>query len=221
MTVIGLETSTEVCSVGLIRNDEAWERTIRESRVHSERLLDLLDEVLSEAGVGVKDADAVAVSGGPGSFTGLRIGVSAAKGLAAATGCAFIAVPTGKAIAETGRRLRKWDAPFVLALDAKNGEWYVIRDPRAGGEQSPKLLNEEEVSAAAKGEVVVSDVPGRFAQIARETVDVHTLCSGTSVARVAATMLAVGIRHDIGSYEPQYVKDFVVRTRQRTGTSKE
>ncbi len=82
MTILGLETSTAVCSVGLYREDKHdVEVSLRESHIHSEKLLTIVQQALRSGETTLEQLDAIAVSIGPGSFTGLRIGLSTAKGL--------------------------------------------------------------------------------------------------------------------------------------------
>ncbi len=101
MIILGLETSTAVCSVGLFRDGlPEIERSIRESHIHSEKLLSLVQEVIQAAGVSLDRVDAIAISIGPGSFTGLRIGLSTAKGLSFALDKPIVAVATFEAMAE-------------------------------------------------------------------------------------------------------------------------
>lgn len=109
--ILALETATPVCSVALSRNGEIL--SLRESSMpnaHSSMLTLLIEELFLEAGLSYSDLDAVAVSMGPGSYTGLRIGVASAKGLCYALDKPLIAVPTLEAMAvgmrEQGRGSR-------------------------------------------------------------------------------------------------------------------
>jgi tRNA threonylcarbamoyladenosine biosynthesis protein TsaB len=98
--ILALETATPVCSVVLARNGEIL--SLRESSVpnaHSSMLTLFIEELFLEAGLSYSDLDAVAVSMGPGSYTGLRIGVASAKGLCYALDKPLIAVPTLEAMA--------------------------------------------------------------------------------------------------------------------------
>lgn len=80
--IIAIETSTDVCSVAVQATGRTvWEKRIEGRGVHSERLFTFLDELLERAGITIAEADAVLFSRGPGSYTGLRIGASAVKGL--------------------------------------------------------------------------------------------------------------------------------------------
>ena len=98
--ILGIETATTICSVALVKDGNTM--AIRESggnREHSAALTGYIAEVFAEAGLTYGQIDAVAVSMGPGSYTGLRIGVSSAKGLCYATDKPFIAIDTLKSLA--------------------------------------------------------------------------------------------------------------------------
>jgi tRNA threonylcarbamoyladenosine biosynthesis protein TsaB len=123
MRILALETATLAGSAALLDGS----RLVGESRLdialtHSERLMAMVDRLLKDCGWSVSMLDGVAVSIGPGSFTGLRIGVATAKGLALALGVPVAAVPTLDALA--------WNLPFAGApvcplLDARKGEVYL------------------------------------------------------------------------------------------------
>lgn len=103
MNLLGIETSTAACGVAVVSDGGMnVERSIVEAHIHSEKLLTLVRTVLGEAKIGLNEIDAVAVSIGPGSFTGLRIGLSSAKGLCYALEKPLLTVPTFDAI-EIGR----------------------------------------------------------------------------------------------------------------------
>jgi tRNA threonylcarbamoyladenosine biosynthesis protein TsaB len=98
--ILHLETATNICSVALSGNGKTL--SIRDSSIrnsHSSVLTTLIEEVCTDAGAGIEDIDAVAVSEGPGSYTGLRIGVASAKGLCFSLDKPLIAIPTLKAMA--------------------------------------------------------------------------------------------------------------------------
>ena len=125
MRVLGVDTATRQASVGLARDAEVIaERTLAVEESHAVSLLPLIEEVLQAAGCSVQTVDAIAVSCGPGSFTGLRIGLSIAKGLAYATGARLLAVPTLEALARTVAERQGIICPV---LDARKGELYAAR----------------------------------------------------------------------------------------------
>src|SRR5262249_40289368 len=100
----------------------AAEKSTASTGNHSISLLPLIDETLREASCSLGDVEAVAVSGGPGSFSGLRVGLSVAKGLAYATGIRVVAVPTLEALART---VEASEAAICALLDAHKGELYA------------------------------------------------------------------------------------------------
>ncbi|MEO1077246.1 MAG: tRNA (adenosine(37)-N6)-threonylcarbamoyltransferase complex dimerization subunit type 1 TsaB, partial [Bacteroidota bacterium] len=102
MLTLGIETATDVCSVALLEDDAVLaEASLRLPRQHAARLMPLVRDVLAHTGRATTDLDLVSVSEGPGSYTGLRIGVSTAKGLCLATGAALVGVGSLDALAQT------------------------------------------------------------------------------------------------------------------------
>jgi tRNA threonylcarbamoyladenosine biosynthesis protein TsaB len=121
--ILGLDTATCSASVGLLIDGEVVaEQSQRADGSHATSLLPLIDAVLQRADCPIRTLDAVAVSGGPGSFTGLRIGLSVAKGFACATGVRIVAVPTLEALART---VTGYYGVICALLDARKGELYA------------------------------------------------------------------------------------------------
>ena len=100
LPLLSLETSGDLCSVALKLNEnDYYQNSVKQKYVHSEKIMIMIDRLFETSGIGLSDAAAIAVSIGPGSFTGLRIGLAAAKGLAAGSGLPIIPVPTYEALA--------------------------------------------------------------------------------------------------------------------------
>src|SRR5438876_11244076 len=97
--VLGLDTASSIASLALISNGRAIDKVDRAVPSHGASIPLLIDELLAKGGLSIRDLNAIAVGVGPGSYTGLRIGLSYAKGVALATGCALIGVPSFDAIA--------------------------------------------------------------------------------------------------------------------------
>jgi len=219
MRILGLETATSVCSVGLYRErEEEVEKHLRDPRIHSERILTLVDEVLRVARTGFDNLDAIAVSRGPGSFTGLRIGYSTAKGLCYATGLPLVEVPTFDAIATAASIAVPAAGNILVALDAKKGDFYfAVYEFRAGRMAKP--------GEAKVGPVVVGRSPGNTELIITDREDVlrpmagsgadirpvHDFCRGDIVAALGAERFRAGFVADLAACEPAYLKDFVVK----------
>lgn len=234
MKVLGIETSTEVCSVGLwIDHETSYERSIVESRIHSEKLLTLIEHVLEIEKMVPKDIHAVAVSIGPGSFSGLRIGLSTAKGLCHALDIPLMAVPTMEALAYQALAEHNEFKRILIALDAKQGEYYTAHYSRSRGE----IVESEPASIVDMGElaskiystpltgsnsidVVLTDQVKRLSSsLEKPTVlmDVKQFYSGRNIAARGKHLADVGKFFDLEHSEPLYLKDFVVRSMRKTG----
>jgi tRNA threonylcarbamoyladenosine biosynthesis protein TsaB len=126
--ILAIETSGNLCSVCSYFNpNKYFELNINLKHSHSESLFNLTDSVINLAGTELKDYDAIAVSSGPGSFTGLRIGLSAAKGLALGAGLPVIPVPTFDALAAYLSGNLSEGAEFAIAVKVNTLEIYYAR----------------------------------------------------------------------------------------------
>ena len=131
MTIIlAIETSTDACSVALSSGPDAFHRFAQEPRSHTQLVMPMVNEVLSDAGVGVTAIDAIGVSVGPGSFTGLRIGFAVTQGLAFGLNLPVIGVSSLEIMVATYLRQHpslaqqmKHGDKIVSVLDARMGEY--------------------------------------------------------------------------------------------------
>jgi tRNA threonylcarbamoyl adenosine modification protein YeaZ len=124
--ILCIETATEVCSVSLHVSGQApVERRSDARGVHSEALFRFIEELLASASIRINDIDAVAVSAGPGSYTGLRIGASAVKGLLFGNETPVHAVDTLQAITAMARRSHP-DARIHAMIDARRQHAYAL-----------------------------------------------------------------------------------------------
>ena len=153
--VLGVDTSTLVMSVALTAGDRLLaESTFDLPRGHSRALLGAADHLFGRCGVGAADLDGIAVGRGPGSFTGLRIGMALAKGLALAFEKPIWGISSLHALA---RAWQRGPDDLVLAcIDARKGEIYV------GGWQGENNVFEERVVAPDRlAEALLLELPGR------------------------------------------------------------
>ena len=121
--ILNIETATKNCSVALAKEGKTilCKEIAEEGYSHAERLHVFIEEIINEAGIGMKELNAIAVSQGPGSYTGLRIGVSAAKGLCYALSIPLIAVDTLQALAS---KVKIDKGLIVPMIDARRMEVY-------------------------------------------------------------------------------------------------
>ena len=120
--ILGIDTTAKTCSVALVSQATLGVRTIHDGPTHSQTLLPFVKDLLEEASVSPEDLDVIAVSAGPGSFTGLRIGISAAKGLAFPFSTPCAPVSTLEALA---MNLRDFEGAIACpVMDARRGEFY-------------------------------------------------------------------------------------------------
>ena len=123
MKILGLDSSGLVASVAIVEdNDLKGEYTVNYKKTHSQTLLPMLDEVAKMIELDLNSIDAIAVSGGPGSFTGLRIGSATAKGLGLALGKPLIHIPTVDALAYNLAGNRDIICPL---MDARRNQTYT------------------------------------------------------------------------------------------------
>lgn len=222
MRILGVETSSAVCSVGLI-DDEGLsvEHSYDESHIHSEKLQTMIHDVLDEAKTPLRQIDAVAVSVGPGSFTGLRIGLSSAKGLCYAIERPLVTVPTFESIARAAAGSFNRFRHFLVMIDAKQSDFYVGHFVKVGD------LLEAEMEVAVKSlrecardmridetTLVLTDsvqqVQSAFG-MSLSCEPVRGFCRGDVVARIGLQKYLAKQFSDLGSVEPMYLKDFVVK----------
>ncbi|MGE5397190.1 MAG: tRNA (adenosine(37)-N6)-threonylcarbamoyltransferase complex dimerization subunit type 1 TsaB [Chitinophagales bacterium] len=138
MLVLSIDTATPVAGVALVDDHKTrFEATANNGLNHSRNLMQNVDLVLRECSVSIKDLDAVAVTIGPGSFTGLRIGLATAKGLVLAANCAIIGIPTLDALAYSV----SWAGGLICTvLNARKGEVYGAL--YLGGKEYPVRISE-------------------------------------------------------------------------------
>ena len=154
MIILAIETATMLGGLALMDSQEGLiaERRLNIRGTHSEHLMPELKAMLEMAGLGTGDLGAVAVSIGPGGFTGLRVGLSAAKGLCFSTGLRIVPVPTLEAMAYC---LPCSDIPVCPMMDARRGEVYTGLYSTRGG-----IPEELTAPQALKAKVFASALSG-------------------------------------------------------------
>lgn len=146
--VLGVTTSSPRGGAALVEGGAVLARVayVDELR-HAERFFETLDAVLGEAGLGRADIDALACDLGPGSFTGIRVGLASAKGVALALGVPLVGVSSLQAIAEAAFGAAGGQAPVATLLDAKRGETFLAVYGAGGVIQvPPRHVRNEDVA---------------------------------------------------------------------------
>ncbi|MBL4669618.1 MAG: tRNA (adenosine(37)-N6)-threonylcarbamoyltransferase complex dimerization subunit type 1 TsaB [Flavobacteriales bacterium] len=219
--ILGIETSTKICSVAisdgnklLALKEEGGEYS------HSEKLTVFIQEILKGAGLKLEEIDAVAVSKGPGSYTGLRIGVSVAKGLCYALEKPLIAVDTLQAMALGGSKTEKFDL-YCPMIDARRMEVYtalyddenkmveMITAKIIDENSFVEVLNEKKIiffgDGADKCEAILgSNSNAIFSE--------KGLPSAEYINQIAIQKFDKQEFEDVAYFEPYYLKDFVATT---------
>ncbi|KIO75478.1 peptidase M22 [Pedobacter lusitanus] len=220
VTILQLETATQVCSAALSVNGETIAlKELAAQNIHAGSLTLFISEVMEKAGLAYADLDAIAVSKGPGSYTGLRIGVSTAKGLCYALDKPLIGVDTLKMMAQgflqatadyTGlvcpmidaRRMEVFTGLYdtqlaeVLAVEAK-----IIDETSYQEQLSKQLITFIGDGAMKCSETILS------ANAAFSALNFNSAANMSSLAYAAFT---AGHFEDVAYFEPYYLKDFVI-----------
>lgn len=216
MNILALDTSTEFCSVALLRGEAEFARGEHAGQSHSELILPMVEAVLGEAGLRLRELSGIAFGAGPGSFTGLRIACGVAQGLAFGAGLTVVPIGTLLALAEaTG-------APRVVAcLDARMGEIYHAAYERGTGaweevvaanvckaDAAPALPGSGWTGCGSGFAVYPEMLAVRYsAQLARVDAELHP--HARALARLARPVLAAGAGVPPDRALPLYVRDKV------------
>ncbi len=220
--ILNIETATKNCSVSLGKDERVIDvmEYAGESYSHAEKLHVFIERILSQNSLRPSDLKAVAVSMGPGSYTGLRIGVSAAKGLAYSLDIPLIAVSTLETLA---RKVNNANGYIVPVIDARRMEVYsavfdsqyrLLRDVQADLlENNPfeKYLNEKPV-------IFVGDAVPKMKNVLKHKNAIFSDIRYPSAKQMHNIAYQKFIKKDFENtayFEPFYLKDFIVTTKIR------
>lgn len=221
MKILLIETATQVCSVALAEDSNVVAHRESDSpNAHSSHLAVFVDEIMKERGMVPADLDAVCVSSGPGSYTGLRIGVSSAKGLCYALEKPLLSVPTLESMAVLYYRQHPdYQGMVCPMIDARRMECYTMMVGRGGvlRETAADVITEGiydewldrgEVTFIGDGAAKTRPILGSHPNARFD--EAFTL-SAEGMADTAEHKLAAGKVEDIAYFEPFYLKDFVAK----------
>lgn len=225
--ILSIETGTDICSVALSNDGELMAlRESNEGRDHAKKVAVFVDELLKETGVQPADLDAIAVGKGPGSYTGLRIGVSFAKGMCYALNIPLIAVGSLDALVQVAREdydagiLDIEDCDWASAtlcpmVDARRMEVYTQLFDTNGtshSEVSAEIITEESFSdVRANGKLVIfGNGEQKCCEVLSDAVYVSVTPSARGIVALAEQAFNNSQFEDIAYFEPFYLKDFLV-----------
>ncbi|WP_343618675.1 tRNA (adenosine(37)-N6)-threonylcarbamoyltransferase complex dimerization subunit type 1 TsaB [Flavobacterium sp.] len=216
--ILNIETATKNCSVSIAKNGETilCKEIAEEGYSHAEKLHVFIEEVIAESGISVQDLNAVAVSQGPGSYTGLRIGVSAAKGLCYALNIPLIAVDTLQTLAS---KAAVSEGKIIPMLDARRMEVYS------------EVFNANlEVERAIEAEIITEDSFSEYTEKIYFVGDCAEKCksvlnkdnfmfledikfpSANEMSKISYDKYQKSDTVDVAYFEPYYLKDFMMTT---------
>ena len=226
MKILGIDTATMVASLGLIEDKKVLAEVRFDVKVtYSEVLLSWIDYLLKSLNLKISDIDGFAISIGPGSFTGLRIGLATVKGLAFATGKPIAAVPTLDALASLSLYSKY---PIVPILDAKKKEAYAaVYDTKNGKlkrlspymalkpENLVKRIPKQVIFLGPGVEVFKKDLEKLMGKKAHFIEGEKPLPSGAAVAFLGHEKLKKGQKDDLTFLVPLYVRESEAELKRR------
>lgn len=220
--ILAIDTATEACSVALQANNQITALFEVCPREHTQRILPMVQQVLQQQGMTLSELDALAFGRGPGSFTGVRIGISVAQGLGMGAALPLVGVSTLAAMAQGVWRLN--GAQRVLtAIDARMGEVYWAeyqRDAQGNwqGEETEAVLRPEEAlerMTALRGEWAIAGTGWQAWPQLKESTNLNlspvviTLPAAEDILPVAEIALAAGCSVAAENAEPVYLRNEV------------
>ena len=225
--ILSIETGTDICSVALSNDGELMAlRESNEGRDHAKKVALFVDELLKETGVQPADLDAIAVGKGPGSYTGLRIGVSFAKGMCYALNIPLISVGSLDALVQVARE--DYDAGI---LDIEDNDWSLATlcpmvDARrmevytqlfniegvAKSDVSAEIITEDTFSdVRANGKLVIfGNGAEKCCEVLSDALYISVTPSARGIVALAEQAFNAEKFEDLAYFEPFYLKDFLV-----------
>ncbi|MGI4727516.1 MAG: tRNA (adenosine(37)-N6)-threonylcarbamoyltransferase complex dimerization subunit type 1 TsaB [Janthinobacterium lividum] len=221
--ILQIETSTTACSIALAQNGKVLlHKSINQRNIHAEVITVFIGEILASNGSKFDDLDAVAVSSGPGSYTGLRIGVSTAKGLCFSLEKPLIAVETLLAMAAGYllRFLNQTKEKFLLCpmIDARRMEVYTAlfdQDLNSVQETSAAIITSESFKNELDQHKIVFFGDGSakcktfFGDHPNAVFTDDFLNEAADMTLIAAEKFRLQQFEDVAYFEPFYLKDFI------------
>ena len=221
--ILNIETATKNCSVSIAKNGETiiCREIAEEGYSHAEKLHVFIEEVIAEAGIAVEDLVAVAVSQGPGSYTGLRIGVSAAKGLCFALNIPLIAVDTLQTLASQAKVA---EGKIIPMLDARRMEVYsevFTADLKVERTIQAEVITEDSFKEYTETVYFVGDCADKCKTVLTQPnfvfLEEIRYPSAAAMSKNSYDKYQKSDTVDVAYFEPYYLKDFMMAPPSKKG----
>ena len=216
--ILNIETATKNCSVSISNNGKiiVLKETATQGFAHAENLHVFISDVLQQANLGLNNLHAIAVSKGPGSYTGLRIGVSAAKGLSYALNIPLLAIDTLEILAN---QLKNVDGLIVPMLDARRMEVFMgVYDVNYDlvEEVQAEIITENSLSPYSEKLHLIGDGALKCNEFLNTSNFIYypeiLFPSANEMGEIANKKFETSQFEDVAYFEPYYLKDFVLTT---------
>lgn len=214
--ILNIETATKNCSVSLAKDGQTvlCKEIAEQGYSHAEKLHVFIEEIIKESGITVKDLKAIAISKGPGSYTGLRIGVSTAKGLCYALGIPLIAIDTLQVLAQ---KVTQKDGLIVPMIDARRMEVYSAvfdRNQKKIVEVQAEVLTENSYADSTETVYFVGDCQEKCQSVLTKANFVFlpeiVFPSANEMSSISFEKFNKNEFEDVAYFEPFYLKDFML-----------
>ncbi len=207
MITLGIDSSTDILAIGLAdSNIILGEMKSEALRDHASRIMPMIDNLLTECGLDKNQLEGLVISIGPGSFTGLRIGMAVAKGAALSRNLPLLGISTFELVCQ---RVQKRYDRFGLVSVSRRGEFYIYQSDSDSFEKEKMSLVSDSGLIKISADLtlgVIGRKPENWDQIAPLKIDEELLTvSGGEIALLGSGRLAQGERDDPATLEPWYL----------------
>ena len=235
MNLLAIETATDVCAVALLKDGiPVAELSLDRSRSHAENLVPMIRDALRYGELSASELTGVAVSSGPGAYTGLRRGVSTAKGLAYSNNLQVVGVPSLEALAAAAVPAAPTGSTIVAAFNSRRHEVYaaVFQIGQDGLPETVEAARPIDLGdpssvrelSTIESPIFVGEGAGKLAKALEATgtnsfrVLDSTLIkpSAVSVGRLGMVRMERGMVENIATFEPFYLKEFIARKQKKS-----
>lgn len=214
LPILAVETSGELCSAAVLLDDNCYaEGNINQKHVHSEKLISLIESTMKNADVKLHDIGHIAISVGPGSFTGLRIGMAAVKGMAFGAALPVVPVPAFEALAHKICSFIKDETEFIIANNVNISELYFAKFVKSG--YTYKVIETLSLIKKTRLEYFLNErtlVFGNYYQYS--SLNSVAFPSALDVAKWSFIFGQDLLNYDYDYLEPNYLKNFDIKVKR-------